>query len=166
MQNDLVFKTGWGKRTLGWLVCVGSAGALAAMIYGILTHPESQIPSELWSGAAIGVFLIGLMLFGISIQYARWSVEGENIVFHRLFKNKAIPVSKLAGFGQFILIVAVIPFNHVDLYDRQLNLIARLPVSFKDWPKAEAWFAERFRDVINDGSAALPKRRFADTPKT
>lgn len=165
MQNDLVFKTGLAKRTLGWLVCLGAAGALIAMIYAIYTHRETQTSADLWSGVAIGVFLIGLMVTGIAIQYVRWSIEGENIISHGLFKNKAIPISELGGFGQIIIIVVAIPFQHVDLYDRQLNLIARLPVSLKDWPKAEAWFAGRLRYVVNDGSHVLPKRRFADTPK-
>ncbi|ATY33901.1 hypothetical protein CVN68_19685 [Sphingomonas psychrotolerans] len=105
------------------------------------------------------------MVFGIAMQYVRWSIEGENIVYHRLFKRKSIPISDLAGFGQIIISVMVIPFQHLDLYDHKLNHIARLPVSLKDWPKAEAWFAERLRYVVNDGSHILPKLRFADTPK-
>ncbi|MER8982402.1 MULTISPECIES: hypothetical protein [unclassified Mesorhizobium] len=165
MQNDFVFKTGSAKRTLGWLVCLGAAGALAAMIYGIFTHPEAQTPAELWSGVVIGVFLVGLMVAGIAVQYARWSIEGENIIYRRLFRNKTIPLSELAGFGQVIVVVVVIPFVHVDLYDRELKLIARLPVSLKDWPEAEARLAARLRYVVNDGSPALPKRRFVDTPK-
>lgn len=166
MRNDLVFKTGSAKRALGWLVCLGAAAALVAIIYGILTHPEAQTPSELGSGAVIGIFLVGLMAFGIAIQYVRWSIDGESIAYRHIFGRKTIPVSKLAGFGQIIIVFTVIPFVYVDLYDRELNLIARLPVNHKDWPKAEAWFAARFRYVVNDGSAALPKRRFADTPKT
>jgi hypothetical protein len=134
-------------------------------MYGISTHRETQTSADLWSGVVIGVFLIGLMVAGIAIQYVRWSVEGDSIIFHGLFKNKTIPISKLAGFGQIIIIVSVIPFVHVDLYDHELNLITRLPVSHKDWPKAEAWLAARLRYVVNDGSAVLPKRRFADTPK-
>ncbi len=94
MQNDLVFKTGLAKRTLGWLVCLGAAGGLVALIYGIYTHPEAQTPAELWSGIVIGVFLIGLMVAGIAIQYVRWSIEGENIIYRGLFKNKTIPISK------------------------------------------------------------------------
>jgi hypothetical protein len=165
MQNDLVFKTGLAKRTLGWFVCLAAAGALVAMIYAIYTHRETQTSADLWSGVVIGAFLIGLMVAGIAIQYVRWSIEGETIIYHRLFKNKTIPISELAGFGKLIFIVTIIPFAHLDLYDRELKHIARLPVSFKDWPKVEAWCAGRLRYVVNDGSAALPKRRFADTPK-
>lgn len=165
MKDDLVFRTGLVKRTLGWLVCLGAAGALVAMAYGVLTHPEAQVPAELWSGAAIGVFLVGLMIYGISLQSVRWSIEGEKITFHRLFKNKTIPVSGLKGYGEFILIVFLFPFAHVDLYDSELKLVARLPISLKDRPRAEAWLAERFRPVVNDGSPALPRLRFADTPK-
>jgi hypothetical protein len=165
MQNDLVFKTGFGKRTLGWLVCLGAAGALLAMVYAIYTHPENQIPSELWSAAAIAAFLIGLMVAGIGIQNVHWRIEGENFVYRGLFRKKTIPISNLAGFGQMIVSVVLIPFQHVDLYDHQLKHLVRLPVSFKDWPKAEAWLAERLRYVVNDGSHVLPKYRFADTPK-
>ncbi len=165
MRNDLVFKTGFAKRALGWFVCLGAAGALIAMTYAIYTHPENQTPDELWSAVAIGVFLIGLMILGIAMQYVRWSIEGENIIYHRLFKNKTIPISGLAGFGQMIVSVMVMPFQHVDLYDHELNHVARLPVSFKDWPKAEAWLAGRLRYVVNDGSHILPKYRFADTLK-
>jgi hypothetical protein len=166
MQNNLVFKTGVAKQTLGWSVCLGAAGALAAMIYAFCIHPENQTPAELWSGAVIGVFLIGLMLVGIAIQYARWSINGENIVCHRIFKDKTIPLTELAGFGRLIIIVAVIPLAHVVLYDSELKLVARLPISLDEWPRAEALLAAHLRFVINDGSAAFPKRRFADTPKT
>jgi hypothetical protein len=105
------------------------------------------------------------MVTGIAIQYVRWSIEDENIIYYRLFRNKKIPISELAGFGQIIVIVTTIPFTHVDLFDRELNLIVRLPVSHKDWPKAEAWFAGRLRYVVNDGSPILPKYRFIDTQK-
>ena len=165
MQNNLVFKTGLAKRALGWLVCAGAVGALVAMVIAIYTHPENQTSSELWSAAVIGAFLIGLMVAGMAIQYVRWSIEGDTIIFHRLLRNKTIPVSELAGFGQMIIVFNLIPFIYADIYDRELNLIARLPVSHKDWPKAEAWFAERLRYVVNDGSPALPRYRFADTPK-
>lgn len=165
MQNDLVFRAGSAKRAVGWLVFLGAAAALVAMTYAIYTHPENQVSSELWSAAVIGVFLIGLMWAGMGTQRIRWAIEGENIVYHGLFKNKTIALSELAGFGQIAVIVGVFPLQHVDLYNRQLKIIARLPVSLKDWPKAEAWFAERFRYVVNDGSPALPKPRFADTPK-
>jgi hypothetical protein len=165
MQNDLVFKTGLAKRALGWFVCLGAAGALVAMMVAIYTHPENQTSEELWSGLIIGVFLIGLMVTGIAIQYVRWSIERQTIVFHGLFKNKTFPISELAGFGQVIIVFSLIPFVYADLYDRELKLIARLPVSHKDWPKAEAWLAGRLRYVVNDGSAVLPKLRFADTPK-
>jgi hypothetical protein len=136
------------------------------MIYGIFTHPEVQTPSELWSGAVIGAFLLGLMMAGIAIQYVRWSVEGDIIIYRRLSKTKTIPVSELAGFGKIIIVTVVIPFVHVDLYDHELKHIARLPVSRKDWPRAEAWLAAHFRYVVNDGSHILPKYRFADTPKS
>jgi uncharacterized membrane protein YidH (DUF202 family) len=165
MQDNLVFKTGLAKRALGWLVFLGAAAALMAIIYGIYTHPQNQIPSELWSAFAIGVFLVGLMVAGIAMQYVRWSIEGDKITYHRLFRNKVIPISGLAGFGQIIVIVMVLPFQHVDLYDHELKHVARLPIGLKDWPIAEAWLAGRLRHVVNDGSHILPKYRFADTPK-
>lgn len=166
MQNDLVFKTGLAKRTLGWLFCLGAGGALVTMTYVIYTHPQNQTAEELWSAVAIGVFLIGLMVFGVAVQHVRWSVEGEDIVYDRLFKKKTIPTSRLAGFGQIIVIVGAFPLQHVDLYDHELNHVARLPISLTDWPKAEAWLAGRLRYVVNDGSHILPKFRFADTPKS
>ncbi len=165
MQNSLVFKTDLAKRTLGWLICLGAGGALAAMIYAIYRHPENQTPSELGSAVAIGIFLIGLMVAGIAIQYVRWSIEGETITSHRLFKNTVFPVSDLAGFGQIIVIVMVVPLQHVELYDHHMKHIARLPIGFRDWPKAEAWLAQRLRHVVNDGSPISPKLRFADAPK-
>jgi len=165
MQNNLVFKAGLAKRALGWLVCLGAVVALVALVYAIFTHPEAQTPSELSSGAVIGVFLIGLMWAGISIQNVRWSIEGENIIYHGLFTKTMIPLSKLAGYGQITVIVMVFPFQHVDFYDPRPAHVARLPVSLKDWPKAEVWLAARLRYVVNDGSHILPKLRFADTPK-
>jgi hypothetical protein len=165
MQNDLIFKTGSAKRTLGWLVFLGSAGALIALIYAIFTHPEAQIPSELWSAAAIGAFLIGLMITGISIQHVRWIIEDENIIFHGLFRTRTIPISRLAGFGYIVIVTNLIPFVHLDLYDHTLKHVARLPVSIKDWPRAEEWLSGRFRHVTNDGGQVFAKYRFSDTPK-
>lgn len=164
MQSDLVFRTGVAKRTLGWVVCLGAGVALVAMIYGVSIHLETQTSADLWSGLVIGVFLIGLMVLGIALQHTRWSIEGETVVFRTLFKSRTIPVSELAGFGTLFIVVAVFPLAHLDLYDCDLNLVARLPVGLKDRPRAEAWFASRLRPVVNDGSAALPRLRFADAP--
>jgi hypothetical protein len=165
MQNDLVFKTGLAKRALGWFVCLGAASALVAMMVAIYTHPENQTSEELWSAVIIGVFLIGLMVTGIAMQYVRWSVEGETIRFHGLFKTKTFPISELAGFGQMTIVFSLIPFVYADIYNHEPKHIARLPVSHKDWPKAETWLAGRLRYVVNDGSHILPKYRFADIPK-
>jgi hypothetical protein len=165
MQNDLVFRTGLAKRATGWLVCLGGAVGVAAVVYGILIHPEAQIPSELASAAVIAAFLIGLMWAGIAIQKVRWSIEDENIVYYGAFKKKTIPLSQVAGFGEITVIVMVFPLLHVDFYDHQPKHIARLPIGLKDWPRAEAWLAARFRYVVNDGSHIMPKLRFADTPK-
>ncbi len=165
MNSELIFKAGPAKRALGWLVFLGAAVALAALIYGMLTHPSAQVPAELWSGVAIGVFLLGLMMAGIAIQSVRWSVEGDTITYRRLFRTKKITVSELAGFAQMIIVTNLMPSVHADLFDRDLKPKARLPVSLRDWPKAEAWLAARLRHVVNDGSPILPKYRFADTPK-
>jgi hypothetical protein len=166
MQNGLVFKTGVAKRALGGFVCLGAAAALVAMIYGTFTHLETQTSADLWSGVVIGAFLIGLMVLGAAIQFTRWSIEGETVVFRTLFKRRTIPVSDLAGFGQLIIVASVVPLVHLDLYDSDLKLVVRLPVQAKDWPRAEAWFASRLHPVVNDGSAALPRLRFADTPRS
>jgi hypothetical protein len=166
MQDDLVFKTSPIKRALGWLVFVGATAGVLGVIYGLYIHPENQIPSELASGAVIILFLGALMWAGIAGQRIRWGIEGENIVYHGLFRNMTIPLSEVAGYGQLMFIVAVFPFQHIDFYNRQLTLIGRLPVNHSDWPKAQAWFAERYRYVVNDGSHALPKRRYADTPRS
>lgn len=165
MQNDLVFRSGLIRRVVGWVVCLFCVGALVAMIYGILTHPESHVASELWSGAIIGVFLVGLFIGGISIQYAYWSIEGDEIIHRRLFRKKVIPISQLGGFGSTIMMVNLVPLTQIDLYDSAPKPITRLPVSIKDWPRAEAWLATRLRYVVNDGSPALPKFRFVDAAK-
>ena len=165
MNSELLFKAGPGKKVLGWLVFLGAIVAFAAVIYGVLTHPSAQVPVELWSAAAIGVFLLGLMLTGVAIQHVSWSIEGDTIVYRRLFRTKTISLSELAGFGQIIIVMNLIPSVHLDLFDHDLKHKARLPVSLRDWPKAEAWLAARLRYVVNDGSPILPKYRFADTPR-
>jgi hypothetical protein len=80
-------------------------------------------------------------------------------------KKKVIPFSTLAGFGQTVIIVSLLPFRQVNLYDNQLKLIARLPLRHSDWPKAEEALAQRLRYVVDEGSAALSKRKFVDTQK-
>jgi hypothetical protein len=105
------------------------------------------------------------MVAGIAIQHVSWSIQGDTISYRRLFKPQTIPVSELAGFGQTIIVTGLIPSVHADLYDRELKHMARLPVSLKDWPRAEAFLAARLRYVVNDGSPILPKYRFADTPR-
>jgi hypothetical protein len=165
MSTDLVFKAGWVKRALGWLVFLGAGAALLAMLNAVRVHWATQTTADLWSGVAIGVFLIAFMVAGIAIQNAYWRVESDTIIFHYLFRTKHIPVSELAGFGRTMVIAAMFPIAHIDLYDRELKPVLRLPISIPDLPKAEAWFAERLRYVVNDGSPALPRRRFADTPR-
>ena len=165
MHTRIEFRPSLAKRALGWFVCLGAAGALIALMYAIATHPEAQIPTELLSGALIGLFLIGLMIAGLAIQHAYWSIEGDRITSHRLLKDTRYSLSELAGFGHTVVIVAVFPLSHVSLYSSEMKQIARLPIGIKDWPKAEARLAEHLRYVVNDGSPALPRYRFADTPK-
>ena len=164
-MNDLVFRTGWVKRTLGWVVFLGSAGLLLALVYAVITHWDTQTSADLWSGAAIGLFIIVFMVAGIAIQYTYWSTQNDVITSHSLFRTQSFPISDLAGFSRITIIVSIFPLLHVDLFDRELKKVARLPVQIKDWPRAEERLASRLRYVVNDGSAALPKHRFADAPK-
>jgi hypothetical protein len=159
MQNDLVFKSGIPNKAIGLLVFLGSATAFIAMIYVIYTHPENQIPSELLSGAIIGIILAGLMASGLGVLRVHWRIEGENIVYQGVMRKKVMPFSTLTGFRQTIVMVALLPFWQVDLYDSQLKPIARLPLRHNDWPKAEAALAQRLRYITDQGSAAFPKRK-------
>ena len=162
MSETPVFKSGAVKQALGWLVFIGGGVALAALIYAIAVNIETQSQADLWSGVVIGLFIGLLMLGGLSLQSQRWSLEGDAIVLHRLFGKKVIPLSGLAGFGKTTVIVSMFPLVQMDIYDRDLKPVTRLPVTMKDAPMAETLLATRLRYVVNEGSAALPKRRFVD----
>lgn len=162
MSENPVFKSGAVKQALGWLVFIGGGVALAALIYATATNFETQSQADLWSGVVIALFIGLLMLGGLSLQSQRWTVEGDGVVLHQLLRKRTIPLSSLAGFGKTTVIVSMFPLVQMDLYDRDLKPVARLPVTIKDAPTAEALLATRLRYVINEGSAALPKRRFAD----
>jgi hypothetical protein len=165
MQNDLVFKIGTAKKALGWFVCLGAAGLLVATIYAIFIHRETLTSADLWSGIVIGAFLACLSAYGIAMQHVRWEIEGDTIIFHRIFGKKTIPISDLEGFGRMTIIFYFFPFLYVDLYDRKPNILARLPINPNDWPKAEAWLAANLRYVVNHGSHIFPKPRFIDDNK-
>ena len=160
MTNSLVFRTEWIKQTLGWIVCLGSAGILAASIGATVKYWDTQTSADLWSGVIMGLFLVAFMFIGVAIQYTRWSIADDTILFHTIIGTRKFPVAELAGFGKLTIMVSLFPLVHVDLFDRDLKHVVRLPVRIKDWPVAEAWFAPRLRYVVNQGSAALPKRRF------
>lgn len=162
MSDHPVFRTGFVKQALGWLVFVGGGVALAALIWATVVNLETQTPADLGSGVVIGLFIAGLMLCGIAIQSQRWSVEGDAVVLHHFFRRKTIPIATLGGFGKLTVIVGLFPLAHLELYDRELKPVVRLPVTHKDMPQAEALLASRLRYVINEGSLALPRRRFAD----
>lgn len=162
MSENPVFKSGVVKQALGWLVFVGGGIALAALIRAIVVNIDTQSQADLWSGVAIGLFIALFMLGGLSLQSQRWTVEGDAVVLHQLFRKKTIPLSNLAGFGKTTVIVSLFPLVQMDLYDRDLKPVARLPVTIKDAPTAEALLATRLRYVVNEGSAALPRRKFVD----
>ena len=164
-MNEIVFKTGWVKQALGWVVVFGSATCLIALICAIIKDWDTQTSADLWSAAFIGLFLGAFTIGGVAIQFTRWSIENDTIKFRTLFRTKTFPVTDLAGFGKITIVVGLFPLVHVDLFDGKLRSVVRLPVRIKDWKRAEAWFAPRLRYVVNDGSAALPKRRFADKAK-
>lgn len=162
MADHPVFGSGVVKQALGWFVLVGGGVALAALIRATLMNLDTQTPADLASGVVIALFIVALMLGGLSIQSQRWTIEGDAIVLHQLFRKRTIPLSKLAGFGKLTIVVGVFPMAQLDLYDRDLKPVARLPVTLKDLPQAEALLAARLRYVVNEGSAALPRRRFVD----
>lgn len=162
MPENPVFKSGVVKQALGWLVFIGGGVALAALIRAVIVNFDTQSQADLWSGVAIGLFIIALMLGGLSLQSQRWTVEGDAVVLHQLFRKKTLPLSSLAGFGKTTVIVGLFPLAQFDLYDRDLKPVTRLPTMLKDVPEAEALLAQRLRYVVNEGSPALPKRRFVD----
>ncbi len=162
MTDGLVFRAGWAKRALGWIVCLGAAVALIALVLAIVRHWETQSTADLWSGLAIAIFVLAILVGGIAIQYGSWRAEGDTITLQRLFGTKTFRVSELEGFGKTIVIVSLFPVAHIDLYGPGLRPVARLPIAAGDLPRAEAWLSARLRYVINEGSPALPKRRFAD----
>ena len=162
MSENPVFKSGGVKKALGWFVFIGGGVALAALIYATAVNIETQSQADLWSGVVIGLFILLFMLGGLSLQSQRWTVEGDAVVLHRLFGKKIIPLSGLAGFGKTTVIVSMFPMVQMDLYDRDLKPVTRLPVTIRDAPTAEALLATRLRYVVNEGSAAMPKRRFVD----
>lgn len=165
MDDKHIFKPGPVKLALGWLVVLGAVVALLAMIRALVQNFETQTEADLWSAVAIGAFLLGLLVAGFAIQRFQWTTAGQTISVQHLFGRRSINVRELGGFGKLIITVSVFPLAHIELYDHDLKPVLRLPVTFKDLPAAEAWFADRIPYVINEGSAALPKRRLADMSK-
>lgn len=165
VQDRLVFKAGAVKQALGWVVFLGSGALLAALILAVIQNFETQTQADLWSGVVIGLLLVTAMAGGLAIQSLRWTAEGDTVTLRHLFGSKTWSVASLGGFGKLIISVSAFPLGHIELFDRDLKPIGRLAVTPKDMPAAEAWFAQRLRYVVNDGSAALPRRRYIDAPK-
>lgn len=162
MDNTHVFEIGVFKKILGWVVFLGSAALLVTMIRMVIANYEIQTTADLWSGLVIAILLLSLMFAGLGLQRMQWSIGDESIVCRRLLKDRIFPVSAVAGFERVMFSNPIIHLAFMDLYDAEFKLVIRLPVRFKDWDRAEECLARRFRSIINDGSLALPKRRFAD----
>lgn len=162
MSDKLVFRTGWPKRLFSWFVIIVGSVALIAVIDAMAARWATLPATEIWSGVGIGLFILCFVIAGFGIQDARWSIDGDVIRLNRLYRTRTIDLGGVAGFGETVFVVGVFPVAHIDLYDSALTPIARLPIDSRDLPRAEAWLSRRFRQVVDEGSAAFPKRRFVE----
>ncbi|MFD1035027.1 hypothetical protein ACFQ15_10230 [Sphingomonas hankookensis] len=162
MAEKLVFRTGWPKRLLSWLLILGGSAALIALVDAMARHWSTLPATEIWSGVFIALFILCFVAGGFAIQDFRWSIDGDVIRIHRLYRTTTIDLTKVAGFGRTVFVIGVFPVAHIDLYDGRLQPIARIPIDFRDLPQAETWLSWRFRLVVDEGSAAFPKRRFVE----
>lgn len=162
MDHTHSFEVGTFKKFLGWVIFLGSAALLVAMTYMVIANYGMQTTADLWSGVFIAILLFILMYAGLNLQYMRWSIGDEGVVCRRLFKDRVFPVSAVAGFERVVFTNSIIYLAFMDLYDANFKLVTRLPVRFKDRDRAEECLAHYFRPITNDGSSALPKRRFAE----
>lgn len=162
MSEKLVFRTGWPKRLLSWFLILAGSAALIALVDAMARHWATLPATEIWSGLAIGLFILCFVIGGFAIQDFSWTIDGDVIRMHRLYRERTIDLRQVEGFGTTVFVVGVFPIANIDLYDGQLQQVARIPIDFRDLPRAERWLATRFRPVVDDGSAAFPKRRFVE----
>ncbi|MDJ0276129.1 hypothetical protein QLH51_04830 [Sphingomonas sp. 2R-10] len=162
MSEPLVFRTGWPKRLLSWFAILGGSAALLAIIDAMARHWATLPATEIWSGMAIGLFVLCFVVAGFGIQDFHWRIEGDTIRVTQFYRTKTIDLATVAGYGTTVVVVGAFPLTHVDLYDGRLKPIDRLPINAGDLPRAEAWLSRLLRPVVDDGSAAVPRRRFAD----
>ena len=162
MPEALVFRTGWPKRLFSWFLILAGSAALIALVDAIVRHWATLPATELWSGVAIGLFILCFVIGGFAIQDWSWTIDGDVIRMNKLYRERTIDLRQVEGFGRTVFVVGVFPIANIDLYDAQLRQVARIPIDFQDLPRAEHWLATRFRPVVDEGSAALPKRRFVE----
>jgi hypothetical protein len=162
MAEKLVFRTGWPKRLLSWFIILAGSAALIALVEAMVRHWATLPAAEIWSGLAIGLVILGFVIGGFAIQDFSWTLDGDVIRMNRLYRERTIDLRQVEGFGRTVFVLGVFPVAHIDLYDGRLQQVARIPIDFRDLPVAERWLAIRFRQVVDDGSAAFPKRRFVE----
>ncbi len=162
MSEQLVFRTGWPKRLLSWFAILAGSVALIAIVDAMVRHWPTLPPAEIWSGVAIGLFVLCFVVAGFGIQDYHWRIAGDAIRITRFYRTKTIDLADVAGYGTTVVVVGAFPMTHIDLYDGQLQPIERLPINAGDLPRAESWLARRLRPVVDEGSAAFPRRRFVD----
>lgn len=152
------------KRLFGCALAMAAIGTSGFLVWRIARDSAPPNAEDVCAAAFLLACLALVAVCGLMFIAFRLELENDAIVTHGIFRTRRWNVSELAGFGMLILVVNFVPFTYVRLYDDRLRNIARIPIASRHRAEIEAWFSTRLPRVVDAGSPARPRPRFAAEP--
>jgi hypothetical protein len=162
MESRLVFRPTRYKRALAWGFLALSSCLHIALIGWLVLNWRTQPPDERWSGVGVAALLLFPVALAAAFLRSYFVLTPDAVEVVRPFGVRRFPVSGLTGYGWMTLVVNLVPMHQVRIYGAGLKMAAAIPVNGGDRGRVDAWFRRRLRLVVDDGSIAIPKPRYAD----
>ncbi len=164
MAPRQVFKPSIFKQILAWTFTLTAAGLMLALQVWLIRNWHSQPADERWSGVAISIFLLLLALLGAAFLRTYFVLTEDSIQIVRPLGVQTFRTAELGGYGRVTLVVNLVPLYQIRLYGFGLKQVGGIAINGGDRERIDQWFAERLPLVLDDGSIAIPKPRYADDP--
>jgi hypothetical protein len=171
MSPQRVFKPSVYKRSLAWIFIVLAGGLHMALQAWLILNWRSQPAEELWSGVAIAILLLFPLVLGAALLRSYFVLtedpaNEDTIKIVRPFGSKVYRLSELGGFGRVTLVVNMVPLFQIRLYSFELKMVGAISLNLGDRAEVDQWFQTRLPLVVDEGSIAFPKPRYADARGT
>lgn len=162
MASRQVFKPSLFKQVVAWVFLAAAAGSILALQGYLILTWNRQPSDEIWAGAAISAFLLIFVLLAVAFLRTYFVLTDDAIEIVRPLKVQTFRVAELGGFGRVTIVVNLVPLHQIRLYGFGLKQVGGVAVNRRDRARIDEWFSARLPLVIDKGSIALPKPRYAD----